>query len=238
MADGQLGLVLRHIRRLIGTEGAPADGTDAQLLERFVATRDEAAFETLVQRYGALVLGVCRRVLRDEHATEDAFQATFVVLARKAASIRKQESIGSWLYGVAYRVAVRAKSSAQKRRTHETAVDDMTQTLPADDETDPVDRTSWNEVRTVLDEELNQLPAKDRAPLVLCYLKGRTNDEAARELHCPVGSMSWRLSQAREKLRVRLARRGVALSAAALATLLAKNAASASVPAALVRSTT
>src|SRR5579871_6123792 len=131
MPDGQLGQVVRQLRRLIGRGAAPSDGTDGQLLERFVADRDPAAFEGLVQRHGSLVLGLCRRILRDAHTTEDAFQATFVVLARKAASIRKRESISSWLYGVAYRVAVRARVNLRKQQAREIGMDNMAQPVPA-----------------------------------------------------------------------------------------------------------
>jgi len=233
MAHERLGLVLRHLRQWIGARPAVADGSDGQLLERYVQHRDSAAFEALVQRYGPLVWGVCRRVLRDAHAVEDSFQATFVVLARKAASIRKHESVGSWLYGVAYRIAVRAKANAARRR--EVAMDDRAlAAVPADAGTGTADQ---QELSAALDEELSRLPEKYRAPLVLCYLKGKTHAEAAAELRCPAGSMSWRLAQACDRLRVSLSRRGLALSAGALAGLLTESAASARVPAALVQHT-
>jgi len=233
MAHERLGLVLRHIRQWIGPRPGSADGTDSQLLERYVQRHDAAAFEVLVQRYGQLVWGICARVLCDAHAAEDSFQATFVVLARKAASIRKHESVGSWLYGVAYRIAVRAKAHASRRR--EVAMDDLAlAAVPADMIGSPADR---HELCAALDEELGRLPEKYRAPLVLCYLEGKTHAEAAAELRCPAGSMSWRLAQACERLRTRLSRRGLALSAGTLAAFLTESAASARVPVTLVQHT-
>lgn len=233
MPQGQLGLVIQQLRRLVGADSAP-NGTDGQLLQRFVCDHDEAAFTTLAERYGPLVLSVCRRILRDPHAVEDAFQATFLILAKKAASIRKSESLGSWLHGVAHRVAVRAKSNAARRQALEQSEADMSHAEPSAPIAGPADVADWQEIAAILDEELRQLPEKHRAPLVLCYLKGQTNEQAAVELCCPPCSMSWRLSQAREQLRARLTRRGVALSAAALGTHLATQAAPAVVPAALL----
>lgn len=212
MAKSQLATVFRHIRKIIGL----SDGEqlpDGELLERFVDRRDETAFGLLVQRYGAMVLGVCRRILHDPNDADDAFQATFLVLVRRAASLERCSPLGSWLYGVAYRVALRARADAARRRERERQTEVMS---PAD----RLDEVELREVRAVLDEELQRLPEKYRAPLVLCCLIGKTNEEAARELGCPPGSMWWRLERARELLRQRLMRRGVELSAAALATLL------------------
>src|SRR5262249_4735029 len=154
---------------------------------------------------GLLVLNVCRRVLRDEDDAEDAFQATFLVLARRARSIRRGESLGSWLYKVAYRAALAARA-ARKRAGRRTPLADLPAPEPADD---PVGRAP----RPVLDEEVSRLPDKYRAPFVLCYLEGKTTDEAAEPLGCPRGTVGTRLAWARERLRSRLARRGVALSA-------------------------
>jgi RNA polymerase sigma factor (sigma-70 family) len=226
MSYGQLGNTLRQ---LLGT---PAEETltDGQLLECFLAQHDEAAFSSLVHRHGPMVLGVCRRVLRDDHAADDAFQATFLVLVRKAGSIGKRESVGTWLYRVAFHLALRARSSASRRRDQERQVEDMAN-LPGKAE------PSWNDVRPVIDEELNRLPEKYRAPVVLCYFEGKTNEEAARHLHWPMGTVQGRLARARELLRERLAGRGLALSAAALSVGLGEATASATVPAPLVRAT-
>jgi RNA polymerase sigma factor (sigma-70 family) len=225
MADNRLDGVLQHIHKLVAAEhgGAPADG---ELLERFVRRRDEAAFAALVQRHGPMVLGVCRRVLKDSHDAEDACQAAFLILARRAASIRKRASVGSWLHGVAYRAAANLRRQVARRRGREVPVVDVAQPAPAE--------LTWCEVRTVLDEELRRLPERFRAPLLLCCLEGRTRDEAAQELGWNLGTLRGRLERGRELLRARLRRRGVGLSAALLAALLTGRAASAAVPAALV----
>src|SRR5579885_476710 len=161
--------LVNHLRDLVAP---PATLPDAQLLERFRARGEEAAFAHLVRRHGAMVLGVCRRVLREEQDAEDAFQATFLVLARRAAAIRKGGSVGSWLHGVARRVAARARAEAARRAAHE-------RRRPAPPRANGADEIVWRELRTVLDEELARLPEKYRAPVVLCYLEGRTQDEAA-----------------------------------------------------------
>lgn len=228
MANGQLTTVLGHIRKMIGLRSA-ADLVDAELLARFVDRQDGVAFDQLVERYGPMVLGVCRRVLRDAHEAEDAFQATFLVLVRKAAALRRGP-LGGWLYGVAYRIAVRARADAARRQAREREAIEMKQDAVTTD-------ASPHELRDVLDEELQRLPAKYRAPLVLCYLLGKSNEEAARELGCPLGSMWWRLNRAQELLRERLTRRGVTMPAALMGTVLTETAASAAVPTAL-RTTT
>lgn len=205
----------------------PVDVTsDSLLLARFVGARDETAFATLVARHGPMVLGVCRRLLRDTHDAEDAFQATFLVLARKAATLRQPELLASWLYGVAYRVASKARARAARRLAHERQVAVMPRFEP------PADAAQW-EVRALLDEELRRLPDKYRAPLVLCYLEGMTNEQAARKLGWPIGSMSARLARGRELLRRRLSRRGMLLAAAPFAFLLSECTAVAAVPPAL-----
>jgi RNA polymerase sigma factor (sigma-70 family) len=202
---------------------------DGQLLERYVREGDEAAFAALVQRYGSLVLGVCQRVLRDSHAAEDAFQATFLVLVRKASSLDRRGPIGNWIYTVAYRTAVKARANAARRRVRETrAIPMPTEQI--------MDSAAWQELRPLLDEEINRLPEKYRAPLVLCYLQGKTNEQAAHELGWPTGSMSRRLAQGRELLRKRLVGRGVVLSGTLLGTLLTSNA-SAAVPGTLAATT-
>ena len=199
------GIDLRHIDRLFrdGTLGGLGDG---QLLERYLTRRDETAFEALVDLHGPMVLGLCRRMLRDPRDIEDAFQATFLVLVRKAPAIRDRGLLSSWLYGVAYRVARRARNQTLRRRGRETSVGDLVVT--ASPETS--DRL---EVDPVLDQELNRLPEKYRAPLILCYLRGRTHDQAAEELRCPVGTVRSRLARGRDLLRKRLTRRGFAPSA-------------------------
>jgi RNA polymerase sigma factor (sigma-70 family) len=174
-----------------------------------------------------MVLGVCRRVLDNEHDAEDAFQATFLVLARQAQSIRKLESVGSWLYGVAYRISLRARSDAARRR----ALEDRARTMP---EQDPLVEAAWRELRPVLDEEVDRLPPKYRAPIILCYLEGKTNTEAARELGWTKGTVSGRLARARELLRNRLARRGVSLTPALLLLLLSRESCSVTVSTSLV----
>jgi RNA polymerase sigma factor (sigma-70 family) len=199
---------------------------DAQLLERFVGEKDEAAFAVLVRRYGPLVYNVCRRVLHRPEDVEDAFQATFLILVRKAAAIRRQAALGGWLYQVAHRVALRARAA---RRDAEPYPDGG----PA--APDAADALVWRDLRRVLDEEVRQLPAKYRDAVILFYLSGRTTEEAARQLGCRRGTVLSRLAWARERLRRRLTRRGVALSAGALAAWLMQEGASAA-PALLIGS--
>jgi RNA polymerase sigma factor (sigma-70 family) len=176
------------------------DLTDGQLLERFVRDHEGAAFAALVHRHGAMVLGVCRRVLRQPQDAEDAFQATFLILVQKAGSLEQPELLANWLYGVAYRTAQQARVRAARRSHHEKEAAAMTAT-----QSEP--NTAWPELREILDRELFQLPEKYRAPLVLCYLEGKTNEEAARLLGWPIGSMSARLARGRELLRDRLSGR-------------------------------
>jgi RNA polymerase sigma factor (sigma-70 family) len=225
MVNGRLSGLLPARR-----EGAGAERTDEELLARFVTSGEESAFAELVRRHGPMVLGVCRRVLNAEHDAEDAFQATFLVLARRARAIHKREAVGSWLYGVAYRIAARARSDAARRRKHEGQVGPVVGH-------DPLEALAWRELRPVLDEELARLPAKYRNPLVLCYLEGLTNTEAAQQLGWTKGTVSGRLARARDLLRGRLARRGLALTSAILAALLAQNTAVAAVPVGLQTAT-
>jgi RNA polymerase sigma factor (sigma-70 family) len=229
MASGQLSQVWRRLRGLVG-KPAPEPPADAHLLERFVAGRDMAAFEALVQRYGPLVLGVCRRVLGNTHDAEDAFQATFLIFARRAATIESQGAVGSWLCGTAYRVSLKARAGIARRRAQERTVG-TTMFKPTKE-----NEAAWKELKPVLDEELNRLPAKYRVPLVLCYLEGKTNEAAARELGWAPGSMSYRLAKARERLRERLVHRGIALTSALIGPALAAYTA-AEVPAQLMAPT-
>jgi RNA polymerase sigma factor (sigma-70 family) len=204
--------------------------SDALLLTRFANQQDDAAFAALVKRHGPMVLAVCRRILRNPHDADDAFQATFMVLVRKAASIAQPELLGNWLYGVAYRVAVKARANVARRTQHERRAP----VIPLED---PLLDVTSRELRTVLDAELDRLPEKYRAPLVLCYLEGKTNEEAARVLGWPTGSMSGRLLRAKELLRKRLVHRGMAFSAGVFALLLSKSTAAAAVPDSLLDGT-
>jgi serpin B len=219
--------LLQRLRRIIGPEGDAA--SDAQLLTAYAAG-EASAFEEIVGRHGRMVHGVCQRLLGNAHDADDAFQAVFMVLARKAGSLRHQESVASWLYGVACRTAKKARVSAARRRRREEVVATMTRE-------DIADAESQDSVGPVLDEEVNRLPEKYRLPVLLCYLEGESNEDAARRLRCSTGAVKMRLLRARELLRSRLGRRGVAVSAVALGTLLEGQAASASVPAPLLDST-
>ncbi len=213
--------LLHYLRRLAGDAAAP-ELTDAVLLERFVAAHDEAAFELLLWRHGALVLGVCRGVLRHEADVEDAFQGTFLALARKAGSIGRSASLVGWLYQVAYHVALKARAQAQNRAQREQTVgkESLART-----ERGPADEAGWREVRPFLHEEVNRLPPRYRLPVVLCYLEGKTNEEAARELGWTKGTVSGRLARARDLLRRRLTRRGVLLPVGLLTAALVPEAA-------------
>jgi RNA polymerase sigma factor (sigma-70 family) len=206
------------------------DLTDTQLLDRFISRHDEAAFAALLHRHGPLVLGVCRRVLRDAQDAEDAFQATFLVLVRNAASITKRQSVRSWLYGVAYRIAVKARKRSRRR---DTPTRQAVNRSPAD----PVDEILWRELRPVLDEEIHRLPEKYRAPVVLCYLEGMSYAEAAAELGCSKATIALRLEWARVRLRDRLSRRDVTLSIALFPLLLTPDRTRVAVPASLEAAT-
>src|SRR5262249_44880884 len=213
MALGRLRTALHYIGRRL-REQPVGSITDRDLLVRFVRGHDQEAFAGLVERHGAMVLGVCRRVLSHDQDAEDAFQAVFPVAAGKAASLRWQDTIGPWLYQVAYRVALKARASAARRHGRERELIDMPHEVASN-----LDIQSA-ELRLILDEELNRLPAKYRAPLVLCYLQGKTNVEAASELGWTKGTVSGRLARGRDLLRRRLTRRGVSLPAGALVGLL------------------
>jgi len=203
---------------------------DSELLERFIRVRDEAAFEVLVRRHGPLVWQVCRLILRDHHDAEDAFQATFLILARKAATIMPREMLVNWLYGVARQTAAKARHVAAKRRLRERHVT----TLP---EPAAVPQPSKIDLHDLLDQELSRLPVYYRTPIILCHLEGKGHKEAATQLGWPVGTLSARLSRARRILARRMSRRGLDLSAGSLAVLTTWRAASASVPTSLIDST-
>jgi RNA polymerase sigma factor (sigma-70 family) len=221
---------VRHLQRVTRHPPAP-DLTDGELLERFRAHREEAAFAVLLQRHGPMVLGVCRRVLGNDDLAEDAFQATFLVLVRKAPSIRKRQSVASWLYGVARRTSLKARLQETRHRSEPLRLAD----LPA---VAAPDELTLRELRAILDEELAQLPEKYRVPLVLCYLEGKTHEQAAHELGWPRTSLSTRLGRARLLLQRRLTRRGLALSLGLLGALLGAEASGSPVSALLLISTT
>jgi RNA polymerase sigma factor (sigma-70 family) len=221
--------VLRQLRTWLGSPDDPAV-TDGQLLRRFARQQDEAAFAALVQRHGPMVLGVCRRRLRHEADAEDAFQASFLVLLRRAASIRRHGSVAAWLHGVALRVAARAQADAARRRHHE-------EQAPERHPADPGTEAAWRELAAVLDEELLALPERYRLPLVLCGLEGRSRSEAARLLGWREGTVGSRLARGREALRRRLTRRGLTVPAGVLGALWADGTLSAAVPGALAVST-
>jgi RNA polymerase sigma factor (sigma-70 family) len=211
--------LLDHLRRIAGAPGAdmPQDG---ELLRRFVQQRDSAAFELLIWRHGPMVLSVCRRILPDSHLAEDAFQATFLTLVRKAAGIAKREAVAGWLYKVAYHIALRARGTLAKRASRE---------IPCEDYAQPdIGQSNFeDDWRPILDEEIHRLPAKYRLPVVLCHLQGRTLADAARSLGCPRGTVAVRLMRGRERLRARLIRRGVVLSAGLSTSLASHHAVSA-----------
>jgi RNA polymerase sigma factor (sigma-70 family) len=217
--------VVRGLRALFAAESAE-QLADHELIERFVNHRDESAFSALVLRHGSMALGVCQRVLQNAHDAEDACQAAFLVLARKAGSVRKKDSLSSWLHGVAYRVASNLKKKIARRRAHEGK---LLGEPPATRE-----EVSWRDVKAVLDEELQRLPEHFRVPLLLCYLEGKTRDEAAQDLGWSVATLRGRLERGRLLLGNRLARRGVTLTASLLAVLLGQHAALAGLPATLV----
>lgn len=229
MPAAHAGAMLRHLQQLVETQ-ARQNLTDGQLLQRFAVQREEGAFAALVRRHGRLVWRVCRHVLRREHDAEDAFQATFLVLARRANAIHKSESVASWLHGVAYRISVRAKQMAAKRSERERRA--------AAPEQDPAAADlAVRDLQAILDEELHRLPEKYRAPFVLCCLEGRNRAEAAAELGWKDGTISSRIAQARRLLQERLLCRGVTLSAALTAGALWDQTAAALAPPALVRGT-
>jgi RNA polymerase sigma factor (sigma-70 family) len=227
MAESRSESVLWQLHHWLGSTTSPAD--DGRLLERFVRQRDQEAFAELVARHGPLVMGVCRRALGNVQDAEDVFQATFLVLARKAKTIRKPASLSCYLHGIAYRLALKALAESQRRRIHEQRAAVLGDSTEVD--------LSWPEVRGLLDEELQRLPEKQRLPLVLCYLEGLTQDEASRRLGWPRGTLKRRLEAGRDRLRVRLTRRGVTLGAGLFAVALTESGCRAAVPL-LLRSAT
>jgi RNA polymerase sigma factor (sigma-70 family) len=219
-----LSKVIERLRGVLDKQ-IPAGLGEGELLRRYVQHRDESAFTALVRRHGPMVMGVCRRVLHDPHDAEDAFQATFLVLVRKAATLRSPELLANWLYGVAYRTALEAKTAAARRRAKEAKVVPRTSTADA-----------WTDLLPALDQELDRLPEKYRAVVVLCDLEGKTRKEAAGQLGWPEGTVASRLAGARVLLAKRLARHGVAVAGGTLGALLSGRV-SGCVPDSLVAST-
>src|SRR6516162_6135291 len=228
MAKAVSSPILQLIRQ-VALDPRVRELSDHDLLECFNSQRDEAVFHALLLRHGPMVLEVCRGVLGNEADAEDAFQATFLILARKASSIRKTESLGSWLHGVAYRTALKVRAQLATRRRNEGCA-------PARPNAEPDDLT-WREVRQVLHEELAGLAERYRAPLVACYLEGKTQDEAAAQLGVAKTTLKERLERARSMLRARLVRRGLGPAAVLVATAWPSATASACLPATLVSST-
>jgi RNA polymerase sigma factor (sigma-70 family) len=229
MANDRMSEVIQHLRTAILLRDG-AGLTDGQLLEDYISRREEAALAALVRRHGPMVWGVCRRLLLNHHDAEDAFQATFLVLVRKAASVVPREMVANWLYGVAHQTALKARATTAKRRARERQVTQMPE--PAVTEQD-----LWHDLQPLLDQELSRLPDKYRVAIVLCDLEEKTRKEAARQLGVPDGTLAARLVRGRVMLAKRLARHGLAVSGGSLATVLAQNAASAGVPTSVVSST-
>src|SRR5262245_21313152 len=218
------------VRRLRGAALVQDDAgaTDGQLLERFLTRRDEAAFEALLRRHAPMVLGLCRRLLRDGHDAEDAFQATFLIFVRKAGAIRQRESVAAWLHRAAFRAALEVQEI--RRRSREKQANAMPE---------PEDRAAWDvwdDLRPLLDQELDRLPNKYREAVVCCDPEGKTRGAAAGELGVPEGTLSGRLTTARRMLAERLTRREVTIAGGALAAVLSEGAASGCVPKGLVLS--
>lgn len=229
MAFDSLSQVFRKTLLRLQPGGA---GSDSELLARFIAGQDQVAFEELVRRHGPMVLRVCQRVLRHGHDAEDAFQATFIVLARRAEAIVKRDSLGSWLHGVAHQVSLQARERLQRIAARRQAID--VEALVDRKAPGVAAADDGREIRAVLDEEIQRLPAKYRVPVVLCYLEGKSNSEAGQLQGCSTRTIERHLAQARALLEQRLARRGLAVSGAALVALLGQETALAALPTALV----
>jgi RNA polymerase sigma factor (sigma-70 family) len=223
--------VVDKVRRdALRQEGAEL--SDRELFEAYLFQRDSSSLEALVHRHGPMVFGVCRRILHNVQDAEDAFQATFLVLLRRAESVWPREQVGNWLYGVAYRTALEARRLAAKRHRREQPL-----TGREDRAVTPAEPASWQDIKPVLDQELAHLPDKFRSVVVLCDLEGRTRKEAAGHLGLPEGTVSGRLTTARRMLAQRLARRGLSLTGGVLLSALGHTTASAEIPPVLVTAT-
>ncbi len=229
MAKAPLEGVFQHIRKMVDAQTL-AEATDEQLVERFARGHEEPAFAALLRRHGPMVLSVSHGILRQLEDAEDVFQATFLLLARKASSIRKRAAVASWLHGVAYRLAMKARAQRALRRSQEIKASAMRKTGPSVEQ-------AWQELRPVLDEEMEKLPASYRTALILCYLEGKTHEEVARELGCPLGTVRSRVGRGRKLLQERLTRRGLTLSAGSFTAFLVAGTSSATLRAQLVDST-
>jgi RNA polymerase sigma factor (sigma-70 family) len=228
MATKQVNGLIHNLRKVFLRTGG-AGPTDGDLLERFVLHKEESAFEALMRRHGPMVLGVCRRILGNEADAEDAFQATFLVLVRKAASIKSRALVGNWLHGVAHSTALKARAMNNKRRTKE---------LRAAAQCRPESASEvWQQLQALLDEELGRLPENLRVPIVLCDLEGKTIRQAAQQLGWPQGTVASRLARGRTLLAKRLRCHGLNLSGGALAAVICESVVSAAVPAPLASST-
>ena len=230
MAAEPVNSLLEYLHRM-AQEHEYSDASDGSLLEQFVTERNESAFAALVQRHGQMVWGVCRRLLHSHHDTEDAFQATFLILALKASSIVPRGMVANWLYGVASRTALKARAIATRRRKTEMQVNEMP--VPIEEES-----VSSSDIRSLIDDELSRLPDRHRAVVVLCDLEGNSRSEAARHLGVPEGTIAGWLARGRAKLAQRLSQRGVVLSGSGLALVHSHSAASDQIPVALMTSTT
>ncbi len=229
MATSGVNTFIQHLRRTVLARDGEGR-TDGQLLDSFIDQKDEAAFETLVHRHGPMVLGVCHRIARNHHDAEDAFQTTFLVLARKASSVRPRQMVANWLHGVAYRTAMKAKVQTVKRQMREMHVVEM-----PEPEVTPNDQP--HDLRPLLDQELRGLPETYRLPILLCDLEGKSIKEATQQLGCPQGTLAGRLVRGRRLLAKRLSQRGVVLSGELLMEMLSENAISAGIPPSLLVST-
>jgi RNA polymerase sigma factor (sigma-70 family) len=226
MATAQVSTLLRHIQKLAAGPDVQQQ-TDRQLLDDFALRRNESAFAALVVRHGPMVLRVCRRVLGHEQDAEDAFQATFLVLARNTAAIHKRDALAAWLHGVAYRTARSVRRGTARRRTHEARLRAMRPPAAAS--------PTWDDVQAVLDEEIQRLPPLYREAFVRCVLEGQGGPDVAAELGCPAGTVKSRVNRARRLLQQRLARRGIQLSALLAALSVAEGVSQAALPAALAQ---
>ena len=222
MAKAGIGDILRFLfRKQLAQEAG--DRTDGDLLKQFAATREDRPFTVLFERHAPMVMGVCKRILGDFHQAEDSLQATFHILARRAGSVRWRECLGPWLYAVARRVALRARAKRTAQQKLERRLANMPPSATIDD-------AAWNDLSSVIDEEIGRLPAKYRAPLILSYLESKSRSQVAKELGWPEGTVARRLERGRELLRLRLVKRGVTLSAGALGVVLVEKVAGAPVP--------
>lgn len=231
MNNGSLASVLEYLRETVQSPSTDSL-SDVELLELFLHQSQQDAFEQLLLRHGPMVMGICRRILSCSHEAEDAFQATFLILARQGTSIRQREQLASWLYGVATR-------TAQKLRRDSARWQSVTQehSEPWTEENCPVEQLAQREARGVIDEEIQRLPKRYRAPVILCYLQGQTYSEAAEKIGCPPGTVSGQLARARDLLRARLTRRGLTLSASLISGLLIPRPSEAQMPLPLVEQT-